>query len=64
MYIAVYLRHGGVVNNQIKKGLLLSLSEKKLKLVSIMLLTAVSVLLCRPIDLSHCPGVVNRSLST
>ena len=33
--LATYFRCGGVVNNQIKKGLLLSLSEKKLKLVNI-----------------------------
>ena len=34
--VATYLRCGGVVNNQIKKGLLLSLSVKKfLKLVNI-----------------------------
>jgi len=33
--VATYFRCGGVVNNQIKKGLLLSLSEKKLKLVNI-----------------------------
>jgi len=34
--VAAYLRSGGVVNNQIKKGLLLSLPlEKKLKSVNI-----------------------------
>jgi len=33
--VARYLRCGGVVNNQIKKGSLLSLSEKKLKSVNI-----------------------------
>jgi len=33
--VATYFRCGGVVNNQIKKGLLLSLSEKKLKPVNI-----------------------------
>jgi len=33
--VATYLRCGGIVNNQIKKGLLLSLSEKKLKSVNI-----------------------------
>jgi len=33
--VATYFRCGGVVNNQIKKGLLLSLSEKKLKKVNI-----------------------------
>ena len=27
--VATYLRYGGVVNNQIKKGLLLSLWERK-----------------------------------
>ena len=32
--VATYLRCGGVVNNQILKKLLLSLSEKKLKLVN------------------------------
>ena len=30
--LATYFRCGGVVNNQIKKGLLLSLSEKKIKI--------------------------------
>jgi len=30
--VATYLRRGGVVNNQIKKRLLLSLSEKKIKI--------------------------------
>jgi len=30
--VAAYLRCGGVVNNQIKKGLLLSLPVKKIKL--------------------------------
>ena len=30
--VATYFRCGGVVNNQIKKGLLLSLSEKKIKI--------------------------------
>jgi len=29
--IAIYLRSGGVVNNQNKKGLLLSLTVKKIK---------------------------------
>ena len=29
--VAAYLRRGGVVNNQIKKGLLLSLRVKKVK---------------------------------
>ena len=33
--IATYLRCGGVVNNQIKKGLLLSLWVKKLKSVNV-----------------------------
>jgi len=33
--IAVYLRGGGVVNNQIKKGLLLSAIVKKLNSVNI-----------------------------
>jgi len=33
--VAAYLRCGGVVNNQIKKGLLLSLRVKKLKSVNI-----------------------------
>jgi len=33
--VATYLRYGGVVNNQIKKGLLLSLWVKKLKSVNI-----------------------------
>ena len=33
--VAAYLRCGGIVNNQIKKGLLLSLSEKKLKSVNL-----------------------------
>jgi len=33
--VAAYLRRGGVVNNQIKKGLLLSLKIKKLKSVNI-----------------------------
>ena len=33
--VATYLRCGGVVNNQIKKGLLLSLLVKKLKSSSI-----------------------------
>ena len=33
--VATYLRCGGVVNNQIKKGLLLSLTVKKLKSVNI-----------------------------
>jgi len=32
--VAAYLRCGGVVNIQIKKGLLLSLREKKLKSVN------------------------------
>jgi len=32
---AAYLRCGGIVNNQTKKGLLLSLSGKKLKSVNI-----------------------------
>jgi len=31
--VATYLRRGGIVNNQIKKRLLLSLSEKKLKYI-------------------------------
>jgi len=30
--VATYLRYGGVVNNQIKKGLLLSLWVKKIKI--------------------------------
>ena len=30
--VATYLRRGGVVNNQIKKGLLLSLTVKKIKI--------------------------------
>ena len=30
--VATYLRRGGVVNNQIKKGLLLCVSEKKFKI--------------------------------
>jgi len=30
--VATNLRYGGVVNNQIKKGLLLSVSEKKFKI--------------------------------
>jgi len=30
--VAAYLRCGGVVNNQIKKGLLLSLRVKKIKI--------------------------------
>ena len=34
--VAAYLRCGGVVNNQIKKGLLLSLRVKKLKSVNIL----------------------------
>ena len=33
--VATYLRCGGVLNNQIKKGLLLSLSVKKLKSVNV-----------------------------
>jgi len=33
--VATNLRYGGVVNNQIKKGLLLSVSEKSLKSVNI-----------------------------
>jgi len=33
--VAAYLRCGGVVNNQIKKGLLLSLTVKKIKSVNI-----------------------------
>ena len=33
--VDTYLRYGGVVNNQIKKGLLLSVSEKSLKSVNI-----------------------------
>jgi len=33
--VAAYLRRGGVVKNQIKKGLLLSLRIKKLKSVNI-----------------------------
>jgi len=33
--VAVYLRCGGVVNNQIKKCLLRSISEKKLKSTNI-----------------------------
>jgi len=33
--VAVHLRCGGVVNNQIKKGLLLSLRVKKIKSVNI-----------------------------
>jgi len=33
--VAAYLRCGGVVNNQIKKGLLLSLRLKKIKSVNI-----------------------------
>jgi len=33
--VATYLRCGGVVNNQIKKGLLLSMWVKKLKSVNI-----------------------------
>jgi len=33
--VATYLRCGGVVNNQIKKGLLLSLWVKNIKLVNI-----------------------------
>ena len=33
--LATYLRHGGLVNNQIKKGLLLSLSEIFFKKVNI-----------------------------
>jgi len=30
--VATYFRCGGVVNNQIKKGLLMNLSEKKIKI--------------------------------
>jgi len=30
--VAAYLRCGGVVNNQIKKGLLMSLNVKKIKI--------------------------------
>jgi len=33
--VDTYLRYGGVVNNQIKKGLLLSVSKKSLKSVNI-----------------------------
>jgi len=33
--VATYIRLGGVVNNQIKKGLLLSMRVKKLKSVNI-----------------------------
>ena len=33
--VATYLRCGGIVNNQITKGLLLSLSVRKLKSVNI-----------------------------
>jgi len=32
LHVATYLRCGGVVNSQIKKGLLLSLSVKKIKI--------------------------------
>jgi len=34
--VATYLRCGGIANNQINKGLLLSLSEKFLKSVNIL----------------------------
>ena len=34
-YVATYLRCGGVLNNQIKKGLLLSVRVKKIKSVNI-----------------------------
>jgi len=30
--VATYFRCGGVINSQIKKGLLMSLSEKKIKI--------------------------------
>ena len=41
--VATYFRCGGVVNNQIKKGLLMSLSEKKLKYVNICKATSKNV---------------------
>jgi len=34
--VATYLRRGGIVNNQIKKGLLLSLWVKKIKSMNIL----------------------------